>query len=178
MRWQELPVGIQSLDDLVRLLNESIRDTEAIEWDAGGSNIRNVGAPRSPSDALSLAEADRRYLKVGWRPPASQTASNAAPAVVPPDNGGGVVSGAFIRLDIDLTGSTPTINEPVVDGQMLVVRIKQTAGGGHSIPWGANFAGNIPAPAGDLNAETVYSFFAFDRSGSLKWVLAAQPAVL
>lgn len=159
MSWRELPVGIESLDELARLLNERFADDDPRDWNAAGARVQNVGAPRSPGDALSLAEADRRYLKLGWRPVISEQAA-VAPATTPQPPTGPIGEGSITQVDVVLGASPETITAADgATGAILIVAVQQNSTADGGISWGTNFRfQTIVTIAPDPDAWTVFTF--------------------
>lgn len=64
----QIPYGVfppeqqRVLNEVVDRIQEAMRDPGV---DAGGARVTNVGEPTRPTDALTLAAADRRYKPLG-----------------------------------------------------------------------------------------------------------------
>jgi hypothetical protein len=171
MSWRDLPVGIASLDELARLLNERFADSDPQNWDAGGSRVKNVGEPRAPGDALSLSQADRRYLKIGWTP-VIETVKAIASTMSPPSPGTGGGAVVFL-LEETLSGSGVTLTHG--DGSLrsiLVAAITQSPTGDTAISWGPNFRTGTPVDVSpDPDKLTTYVF----QWISGKWTILCAP---
>lgn len=170
MKWRDLPVGIRDLDELAALLNERFRDDEAQTWDAAGSRITNVGAPASPSDALNLAQADRRYLKIGWQPVIPPQTGSGSSAVSTPGSSG---SGSVAVKEVAQGTGTMTVTHPNGSANaVLVVAIQQNSSGDGAIAWGSNFRATTPTDVTPYPSK--WSMFTFAWIAS-EWVLACAP---